>query len=71
MRWHWRIVCFNVPLACGILEGFMARVPKGSNETAYIDGYSFPRFFIRIFTPLVASGNRGHGPSSCSVHWLS
>ena len=47
---------FNVPLAVWILEGFMRGVPKEIDETAYIDGYSFPRFFIRIFMPLVASG---------------
>ena len=47
---------FNVPLAVWILEGFMRGVPKEIDETAYIDGYSFPRFFSRIFTPLVASG---------------
>ena len=39
-----------------ILEGFMSGVPKEIDETAYIDGYSFPRFFIRIFIPLIASG---------------
>ena len=47
---------FNVPLAVWILEGFMRGVPKDIDETAYIDGYSFGRFFIRIFMPLVASG---------------
>ena len=47
---------FNVPLAVWILEGFMRGVPKEIDETAYIDGYSFPRFFIRIFMPLIASG---------------
>jgi glycerol transport system permease protein len=47
---------FNVPLAVWILEGFMSGVPKEIDETAYIDGYSFPRFFIRIFSPLIASG---------------
>ena len=47
---------FNVPLAVWILEGFMSGVPKEIDETAYIDGYSFPRFFVRIFMPLVASG---------------
>ena len=47
---------FNVPLAVWILEGFMRGVPKEIDETAYIDGYSFPRFFVRIFTPLIASG---------------
>ncbi|WP_430463401.1 carbohydrate ABC transporter permease [Tabrizicola sp.] len=47
---------FNVPLAVWILEGFMRGVPKEIDETAYIDGYSFGRFFLRIFMPLIASG---------------
>ena len=47
---------FNVPLAVWILEGFMRGVPKEIDETAYIDGYSFPRFFIRICLPLISSG---------------
>ncbi len=47
---------FNVPLAVWILEGFMSGVPREIDETAYIDGYSFPRFFVRIFLPLIRSG---------------
>ncbi len=47
---------FNVPLAVWILEGFMRGVPREIDETAYIDGYNFPRFFVRIFMPLIASG---------------
>ncbi|GGH37503.1 carbohydrate ABC transporter membrane protein 2, CUT1 family [Cribrihabitans marinus] len=47
---------FNVPLAVWILEGFMRGVPKEIDETAFIDGYSFGRFFVKIFMPLVASG---------------
>ena len=47
---------FNVPLAVWILEGFMRGVPKEIDETAYIDGYSFSRFFVTIFMPLIASG---------------
>lgn len=47
---------FNVPLAVWILEGFMSGIPKEIDETAYIDGYSFPKFFIKVFTPLIASG---------------
>ncbi|WLD59659.1 carbohydrate ABC transporter permease [Salinispirillum sp. LH 10-3-1] len=47
---------FNVPLAVWILEGFMSSVPKEIDETAYIDGYSFPKFFITIFIPLIRSG---------------
>ncbi|MGI8748394.1 MAG: carbohydrate ABC transporter permease, partial [Deinococcus sp.] len=47
---------FNVPLAVWILEGFMSGVPREIDETAYIDGYSFGRFFLRVFIPLVRSG---------------
>ena len=47
---------FNVPLAVWILEGFMSGVPKEIDETAYIDGYSFPKFFVKIFIPLIGSG---------------
>ena len=47
---------FNIPLAVWILEGFMSGVPKQLDETAYVDGYSFPRFFTRIFIPTIASG---------------
>ncbi len=47
---------FNVPLAVWILEGFMSGVPREIDETAYIDGYSFPRFFLTIFLPLIKSG---------------
>ncbi|MDQ3230612.1 MAG: carbohydrate ABC transporter permease [Pseudobdellovibrionaceae bacterium] len=47
---------FNIPLAVWILEGFMSGVPKEIDETASIDGYSFPRFFITIFLPLIRSG---------------
>ncbi len=47
---------FNVPLAVWILEGFMSGVPREIDETAFIDGYSFPRFFGVIFLPLIRSG---------------
>jgi glycerol transport system permease protein len=47
---------FNVPLAVWILEGFMSGVPKELDETAYVDGYSFPRFFVKIFIPTIAAG---------------
>ena len=47
---------FNIPLAVWILEGFMSGVPKALDETAFVDGYSFPRFFIRIFVPTIAAG---------------
>ena len=47
---------FNVPLAIWILEGFMSGIPKEIDETAFIDGYSFPRFFVTIFIPLIRAG---------------
>ena len=47
---------FNIPLAVWILEGFMSGVPKELDETAYVDGYSFSRFFVRIFIPTIAAG---------------
>jgi glycerol transport system permease protein len=47
---------FNVPLAVWILEGFMSGVSREIDETAYIDGYTFPAFFMKIFLPLIKSG---------------
>ena len=47
---------FNIPLAVWILEGFMSGVPKELDETAYIDGYSFPAFFFKIFVPVIKAG---------------
>lgn len=47
---------FNVPLAVWILEGFMSGVPREIDEMAYIDGYSFPRFFGTVFVPLIRTG---------------
>ena len=47
---------FNIPLAIWILEGFMSGIPREIDEIAFIDGYSFPRFFITIFIPLIRAG---------------
>lgn len=47
---------FNIPLAVWILEGFMRGVPKELDETAFVDGYSFPRFFVQIFLPTIKAG---------------
>lgn len=47
---------FNVPLAVWILEGFMRGVPREIDETAFIDGYGFMRFFTKIFIPMIAPG---------------
>lgn len=47
---------FNVPLAVWILEGFMSSVPTELDELAYVDGYPFWRFFLKIFVPAIAAG---------------
>ncbi len=47
---------FTLPLTIWILEGFMSGVPSEIDETDYLDGYSLPRFFIRIFIPLIGAG---------------
>ena len=47
---------FNIPLAVWILEGFMSGVPKELDETAYLDGFAFWKFFIKIFIPTIAAG---------------
>ena len=47
---------FNIPLAIWILEGFMSGIPKELDETAFIDGLSFNRFFFKIFFPIIAPG---------------
>ena len=47
---------FNVPLAVWILEGFMSGVPKELDELAFIDGYPFWKFFLKIFVPAIAAG---------------
>jgi glycerol transport system permease protein len=47
---------FNIPLAVWILEGFMSGVPRELDELAFIDGYPFWKFFLRIFLPAIAAG---------------
>jgi glycerol transport system permease protein len=47
---------FNIPLAVWILEGFMSGVPRELDETAFVDGYPFWRFFVKIFLPTIAAG---------------
>jgi glycerol transport system permease protein len=47
---------FNLPLTVWILEGFISGVPREIDETAFIDGYKFPRFFFFVFIPLIRSG---------------
>ncbi len=46
----------NVPVAIWILEGFIAAVPREFDETALLDGYSLPHFFVRHLIPVIAPG---------------
>jgi len=34
----------------------MSGIPREIDETAFIDGFGFPRFFITIFIPLIRAG---------------
>ena len=34
----------------------MSGIPKEIDETAFVDGYSWPHFFVKIFIPNIASG---------------
>lgn len=47
---------FNVPISIWVLESFISAIPKELDETAFIDGYSFFRFFTRKLIPLMAPG---------------
>ncbi len=46
----------NVPVAIWILEGFISAVPREFDETAFLDGYSLPHFFVRHLIPAIAPG---------------
>lgn len=47
---------FNIPVAIWILESFISAVPPEFDETAFIDGYSIPRFFWKLLIPAIAPG---------------
>lgn len=47
---------FNIPLCVWILEGFMSGIPKEIDEMSYLEGHSFPSFFVKLFLPLIRSG---------------
>ena len=69
---HWAVAfahtLFNIPLSVWILEGFMSGIPTELDETAYLDGYSFPRFFVRIFMVLPLFSVSCSAGSNCSLH---
>jgi glycerol transport system permease protein len=47
---------FNLPLTIWLLVSFMNAVPRDLDEAAFVDGYSFVRYFRRIFIPVIAPG---------------
>lgn len=47
---------FNLPLTIWLLVGFMNAVPQDLDEAAFVDGYSFVGFFVKIFIPVIAPG---------------
>ena len=47
---------FNIPLAIWILEGFISAIPREIDESAWIDGYGLPQFFLKILLPQLAPG---------------
>jgi glycerol transport system permease protein len=47
---------FNLPISIWILQGFISAIPKEMDETAFLDGYSRPRFIWKILLPQIAPG---------------
>lgn len=47
---------FNLPISIWILQGFISAIPKEMDETAFLDGYSRPRFILKLLVPLIAPG---------------
>ncbi|MFT4742377.1 MAG: glycerol transport system permease protein [Yoonia sp.] len=47
---------FNLPISIWILQGFISTVPKEVDETAFLDGYSRPRFIWKFLLPQIRSG---------------
>lgn len=47
---------FNLPISIWILQGFISGIPKEMDETAFLDGYSRPRFVWKFLMPQISSG---------------
>ena len=47
---------FNIPIAIWILESFISAVPREFDESAFLDGYSLPRFSMKLLVPAIAPG---------------
>ena len=57
--------CSTCRWRCGFSKASCRGIPREIDETAYIDGYSFPRFFVTIFMPLIKPASASP-PSSAS-----
>ena len=47
---------FNLPISIWILQGFISAIPMEQDETAFLDGYSRPRFIWTLLLPQIAPG---------------
>ncbi|HCP80511.1 MAG TPA: carbohydrate ABC transporter permease [Octadecabacter sp.] len=47
---------FNLPISIWILQGFISAIPKEVDETAFLDGYSKPRFIWTFLLPQIVPG---------------
>lgn len=47
---------FNLPISIWILQGFISAIPEEMDETAFLDGYSRPRFIWKFLLPQIAPG---------------
>ncbi|XOY57569.1 MAG: carbohydrate ABC transporter permease [Rhodobacterales bacterium] len=47
---------FNLPISIWILQGFISAIPTEQDETAFLDGYSRPRFIWTLLLPQIAPG---------------
>lgn len=47
---------FNIPITIWILQSFMDAVPREIDETAFIDGYTLPQYWLKILLPMIRPG---------------
>ena len=55
-RSRWRIACSTSRSRCGSSKASCRACRSELDETAYLDGYGFWRFFLKIFLPTIAAG---------------
>ena len=54
--WRWRTACSTSRWRSGFWRASCRACRRQLDETAYLDGYGFWRFFLRIFLPTIAAG---------------